>query len=69
MKKGEEVMRISLRTVTALCGSFALILLYLVFVLRFVVLADWSSLSRIELLDLRHDANQNNRSCSAGQEI
>jgi len=42
-------MKISLRTVTAICGAFALILLYLVFLLRFVVLADWSSLSSIEL--------------------
>lgn len=41
-------MKISLRTVTVICGTFALILLYLVFFLRFIVLADWSSLSSIE---------------------
>ena len=42
-------MRTDLRTVTALFASFALVLLYLVFVLRFIVLADWSNMSRIEL--------------------
>jgi hypothetical protein len=41
-------MKISLRTVTVICGAFALMLLYLVFFLRFIALADWSSLSSIE---------------------
>src|SRR5271157_4017715 len=42
-------MKIGIRAVSAVGGALALILLYLVFLQRFLILADWSNPSNIEV--------------------